>query len=211
MNYKMTLLGAAAALPLGLVGPAQAQDWYGQVFGGITFPESATFSGTIGGGPQSVFTDLDEGYNLGFSVGGYLPALGNGAVRLRGELELSYNDNDVTGTNFSGNGPAPEINTSGDITSTNLFANVLADFQTGSAFTPYIGAELGVSFVDQGFVYGPGVTISGSDEVFAGQLIAGGSYALNDNTALFADARFIRAFDVSGTRTSPGGHRAGSG
>ncbi len=204
MKRTITLTTMALAATFAAHAPAAAQDWYGQVFGGYSFADDLDQSGLIGGAPNSVRTDLDDGYHLGFSVGRSIPGLDTGPVRLRGEIELSYGENDVDGVNFSGNGPGAEANPNGDISTTYLFGNVLADFQTGGPVTPYVGAGLGVGFVDQSIGYGNGVTISGSDEAFAAQLIAGASYQVNDRTALFADARYIRSFDVEGIRTAGG-------
>ena len=202
---KRTLLfPAALAVASAVAAPATAQDWYGQVFGGVTFSDDARFTGIVGGSPQSVITNLDDGYNLGAAIGTRLPGLSFGGVSLRGEIELSYSENDVGSVNFSGNGPGPEANAGGDISSTYLFGNVVADFETGTKFTPYAGIGLGVAFVDQGVTYGSGVSINGSDEAFASQLILGGSYDLNNKTALFGDVRYIRSYDVAGTRFAPG-------
>jgi opacity protein-like surface antigen len=184
--------------------PAKAEDWYIQGFAGYTFGDDASFSGLIGGAPNSVFTEFDDGYNIGVAVGRSFDLPDTG-TRLRGEVELSFGENDADSFNFSGNGPGLEINPGGDVSSTNLFGNLLLDFDTGTRFTPYVGGGLGVSFVDQNLVYGPGVTITGSDEVFAGQLIVGGSYDINETTSIFGDVRYTRAFDVTGIRTSPGG------
>ncbi|MEM9242039.1 MAG: hypothetical protein AAGB07_18865, partial [Pseudomonadota bacterium] len=41
--------------------------------------------------------------------------------------------------------------------------------------------------------------------VFAAQLIAGVSYEVGANTSIFGDVRYIQAYDVQGTRVSPGG------
>jgi len=200
MKQTTKLISASVALAALSQSPAMAQEWYGQVFGGYNFAEDPTFSGSVG----SVATDLDDGYILGFAVGSALPGLSTDAVRFRGEIELSYGETDVDGVDFSGNGAGAEANPGGDISSTYLFGNILADFETGGPLTPYLGAGIGVSFVDQSVAYGTNVTISGTDEAFAAQLIAGASYELNDSTALFADARYIRGFDVSGTRTAGG-------
>jgi opacity protein-like surface antigen len=185
--------------------PVAAQETYGQIFGGYSNLSDADFSGTIGGSRQNVATDFDGGYNLGVSVGRTLPGWSGNGFSLRGEIELSYSDNDVDSVDFSGNGPGDEANPGGDITSTRLFANLIADFENQSKFTPYAGLGLGVDFVDQDIVYGNNVTIRGSDEAFAAQLILGASYEISDQVSLFTDARYVRSFSVGATRTSPGG------
>ena len=201
----MTPKWAFAALALAAASPAAAQDYYGSVFGSYSNLQDSTFSGTIGGGPQGVASDFDDGYGLGLSLGTSLPGLSGNGFDLRGEIELSYSNNDVDSVDFSGNGAGAEANTSGDISSTRLFANLIADFETNSRFTPYVGAGIGVDFVDHDIVYGNGVTISGNDEAFAAQLILGTSYEISDSLSFFTDARYVRSFDVNSTRTSPGG------
>ena len=64
------------------------------------------------------------------------------------------------------------------------------------AFTPYVGAGLGVGFVNVD--YAPsGVGIVNDDEtVFAYQLVAGASYDLSDRTALFVQYRYRATEDV---------------
>ncbi len=205
MTSTKMLLSAALVAGTMSAGAANAQDWYGQIFGGATFADNPNFSGVIGGAANSVFTNLDDGYNLGFAIGRRFGDLGNG-VGLRGEIELSFSENDADGFNFTGNGPGAEANPGGDISSTNLFANVYADFDTGGRVTPYLGGGIGVSFVDQSLVYGPtsNVRIDGSDEVFALQLIAGASVDVSESAELFGDVRYIQAYDVAGTRTVNG-------
>ncbi len=88
---------------------------------------------------------------------------------------------------FLGNGPAAEVHVGGNIRTTALFANALYDFDTSGPITPYVGAGLGVAYVEQDLVYGPGVRVSDDDTVFAVRLIAGAAYDLSDSLALTAD------------------------
>jgi opacity protein-like surface antigen len=203
---KPSLLGATLLATAALAAPASAQDWYGAGSIGYSFAENPSFTGTIGGSSQSVDLDLDENASFGIAIGREFGSLSDG-ISLRGEIELSYRTNDVQSVDFSGNGAGAEANPAGDISSTFLLANAIVDFETGGSFTPYLGAGVGVGFIDQNVVYGAGnnVTIRGEDEAFTAQLIAGTSYALNDTTSLFGDVRYARSFDVTGTRTSPGG------
>ena len=185
---------------------AFSQDFYGHVFGGISTGSDPSFSGDVatgaGVGPQTVDTDLDTGFNFGIALGTSLPALGQ---NFRGEIELSYSSSDVDNIAFSGNGPAPEINVDGDISTTRLFGNVYYDFQSSGKFTPYVGAGLGVAFTDLDFVYGPGVAVRDNSEDLSAQLILGTSYQLSENMSLTGDIRYIRDFGVSGARFNPAG------
>ncbi len=202
--FTRSLFSAALLATTTLAAPALANDWYVQGFLGYSSPEDANHSGTIGGGTQSVQSDLDSDINYGLSVGRNITSFGNG-LSLRGEVELSYRSNDVTSVDFSGNGAGAEANPGGDISATYLLANLIVDVETNTKFTPYFGGGVGVGFFDQDISYGSGVTIRGDDEVFTAQLIAGTSYEINDQVSLFGDVRYTRGFDVTGTRTSPGG------
>lgn len=214
MNIKITSAATAVATVL-LTTSSFAEDrafgdFYGQVFGGANILQDLDFAGQIGGAPQSVANDFDTGYNIGVAFGTYLPAISNSTFGARGELELSYRENDVSSVNFSGNGPAAEGNVSGGSSSTTIFANLLFDIKTANKrLSPYVGAGLGVAFTDQSIVYGPGVRIDDSDNVFAAQLIAGVAYELTDNLALTLDGRYSRAFNVSSTRLNGAGALTG--
>ena len=198
----------ALALAAGL--PAAAQSNYVSGFAGAAFQQDSTFTGTVTppGGTQSVDTDFDTGFGLGLAYGRDFGAFGSS--RLRGEVELSYSGSDVDSIAFSGNGPAGEINVDGDISTTRLFGNLLVDFDTGGAFTPYLGAGLGVARVDADLSYGAGVRLDDRDTAFSAQLIAGTSYALSDSLSLTGDVRYIRDFGVELQRFAPTGALTGT-
>ncbi len=198
----------AALLPLAATG-AQAQDTYVSVFGGLASINDNVFSGNVGGAPQTVENDFDNGFNIGVAVGREFGSIGNG-VGLRGEIELSYSDSNVDQVFFSGNGPGAEVNVDGDQTSTRLFANVYADFESGGTFTPFVGAGLGLANTQTDIVYGPGVRLDSSDTNVAVQLIAGGAYAINDRTSIVGDLRYIRDFGVEADRFLGSGALSGT-
>jgi opacity protein-like surface antigen len=201
-------LTLAAGVAFAMSAPASAQQDYIAFFGGFSDIDNPTFSGIVttpgGTGSQSVGTDFDNGFGVGIAYGRDLGSLG-GNSRLRGEIELSFSDSDVNGIAFSGNGPAAEVNVRGDISTTRLFGNLLVDFETGGAFTPFIGAGLGVARTDADLVYGPGVRLDDSQTGLSAQLIAGTAYKLNERWSLTGDVRYIRDFDVGLPRTAPGG------
>lgn len=199
---------AAAILPLSLA-TAHAQDTYFSVFGGYAGITDQVFSGDVGGAPQTVENEFDGGNNLGVAIGRQFGTLGNG-VGLRGEVELSYSESDVDQVFFSGNGPGAEANVSGDQSSTRLFANVYADFERGGAFTPFVGAGLGLANTQTDVVYGPGVRLDSSDTNVAVQLIAGADYAISERTSLFGDVRYIRDFGVETDRFLGSGALSGT-
>ncbi|MDX8350397.1 outer membrane beta-barrel protein [Cognatiyoonia sp. IB215446] len=186
---------------------SHAQDFYGSVFGGIANLQDTEFDGRIGGNTQSVDVESDTGFGAGIALGRTLANLG--AASLRAEVELSYSEADADEVAFSGNGPAAEINVDGSIQTTRLFANLIADFETGTDFKPYVGAGLGAARSDINVSYGPGVALSDESDSTSAQLILGSAYALSDTTRLFGDVRFIRDFDVEVDRLSPTGTLTG--
>lgn len=208
MRLPLTALAIAAAT---VAAPAFSQDLYGHVFGGYSGLQDPNFTGIVTppGGQQSVDTRFDGGYSVGAAFGKALPSLNFGQFRVRGEVELSYNTGDVDQVFFSGNGPAAEINTSGDISTTRVFGNLIADLPTGGKFTPYAGFGLGLASTDTNIVYGPGVRLDDRSENISAQLILGTSYALTDTLSLTGDVRYIRDFGVDVARFSPAGGLTG--
>lgn len=204
---KRSLAFAAALTAFAGAASAQSlQDPYGFVYGGVTFEGESEYDGIITppGGNQSVDTEYDAGYNFGIGVGANITS------SIRAEVELSYSESDADEIFFSGNGPAAEINVDGSFQATTLFANGLYDFDTGGAVTPYVGLGLGVAFVEQDLVYGPGVTVNEDDTVFATQLIAGASYDLSETLALTGDVRYRRLYDVESQRFDAAGASTGT-
>ena len=207
MRLTLPTLAAAALM----AAPATAQDLYGHVFGGGSFIQDPTFSGVVTppGGQQTVETDFGSGFGVGFAVGKALPALNFGSFKVRGEVELSYNRGNVDEIFFSGNGPAAEVNVSGDISTTRIYGNLIADLPTGGAVTPYFGLGLGVASTSTDLVYGPGVRLDDRSENLSAQLIVGGAYALNDRVSLTGDVRYIRDFGVDVPRLNAAGGLTG--
>lgn len=211
MTLSKLSLSAAALLISGSALAAQSlpEGFYLQGQIGLSQLQGADFSGQIGGSSQSVATDFDDGYGLRFALGKEVVAWSNSNIGTRIELEFAYQNNDADTVNFSGNGPAPEGNVSGDVSSASLFANVLFDFKQSGKFTPFAGFGLGLTRSDLDVVYGPGVVIRGDDTNFAAQAIVGVSYAVNEQTSLVFDARYARAFDVASPRLAPSGALTG--
>ncbi|WP_299042875.1 outer membrane beta-barrel protein [uncultured Tateyamaria sp.] len=205
----------SAALLACAPGLASAQDSYFFAFGGAVLNGDQGASGLISPAPatppgqnSSVDTDYDTGFQFGLGVGRSFGSLADG-VGLRGEIELSYADADADTIAFSGNGPANEINVAGGIQSTTLFANILADFETGGAVTPYVGAGVGIGRFSQDLFYGGGVQVTDSDTAFGAQLIAGVAFEATETVTITADARYRRFFDIESNRFLPSGASSG--
>ena len=198
----------ATVLAVASASAVSAQDTYVSVYGGFANLSDTELEGTVGGASQSVEVQSDGGYSAGIAIGREIANL-NG-TGIRGELELSYAENEADDLFFSGNGPAAEINVDGDLATTRLFANVIADFETGSAVTPYLGGGLGVSRSEFDITYGPGVALDDESDNVSAQLILGAAYAVSSDVSIFSDVRFIRDFDVETDRFNPAGALTGT-
>lgn len=209
-----TLIAAGACLATPVLADghsnAKAKGYYGFVTGGASLDSRLNYDGLIGGNPNSVDNDFDSGSQFSLGFGKNINAWSTSKVGLRAEFELATSENDADSIFFSGNGPAAEVNVSGGVRTTAIFANVLADFKNKSAFTPFVGGGLGIGHVSQNLFYGPGVTINESDDVLAAQLIAGISYAATDKITLTADIRHREFFNVSSSRLAPTGANTGT-
>ena len=215
--FKSTLNLALFGVMTFAGSAVSAQEFYGSAFGGFSqFTDDTSLSGDVttpaGTGRESVGIDSDDGSTFGLAFG---RTFGNyGAASLRGEIELSFSDQDADDTFFSGNdaaqGGGPEANTDGSVETTRLFANAYADFETASALTPYVGLGLGVSRSDFDVSYGPGINLSDESDNVAAQLIAGAAYEFDGGYSVFGDVRFIRDFDVDTDRFLPDGSLTGN-
>ncbi len=111
----------------------------------------------------------------------------------RTELELGYRRNNVD--SISG---AAGAGNAGYVGAFSAFANVLYDFDTGSNWTPYLGAGIGaLRYKASGLQPGLGTSVNDSDTVLAGQGILGVAYNVSPSTQLFLDYHYVRAADPS--------------
>lgn len=128
-----------------LAAPSLGDGTYVHGFIGYSLLQDSDFTGTIGGATQSVDTEFDAGFGLGLAIGKEIPQWSNDIIGTRIELEGSYRDSDVDGVSFTCNGPGPGGNSSGDVTQTSLFANLLFDFRQAGVLTPFAGFGLGTT------------------------------------------------------------------
>ncbi len=184
--------------------------FYVSGFAGFSLAQDTQLSGLVGGAPQTVELEFDNGFTIGGAIGHDYGDIGNG-LNLRAEIELSYSENDIDQIFFSGNGPAAEINVGGDFSTTNLFVNALIDLPDigNGLITPYIGGGIGVAFSDLNAIYGPGVVLDENQENFTAQAIIGASIAASDNTDFFVEGRYSRIFDFDTPRLAPSGALTG--
>ncbi|OOZ63274.1 hypothetical protein BOW45_11010 [Solemya velum gill symbiont] len=118
----------------------------------------------------------------------------------RAELELSHRENDVDSFN--------DMDGSGSVTNTSLFLNALYDFDSGSMFTPFLGAGVGYMDIDvnnarhtehDNPLHSNGGCctgiVDGSDGVIGIQGIAGVSYAVSPTVSVVLDVRYVTALN----------------
>jgi OOP family OmpA-OmpF porin len=134
-------------------------------------------------------------YSQGVAVlgsGGY--KFGNG---FRAELEVGYRDNGVSSA-FGGVGK-------NDVSAWSGMVNGLYDIDTGGAITPYLGAGLGMVYVDRGGAGNQHVAFNGTATDGAIQAIAGVSFAITYNLKLDVSYRYITTFSDESYTLTPGG------
>lgn len=178
---RNSLLAAAAVSILGTAAQAgeRIPGYYIGLGGGAALRGDADLDGT---GVNST-VDFETGWVIRGNVG---YAYDSG---WRGELELSYSQNDVD--SISGAGSA-----SGDTSAFAGMANALYDFDMGWVVTPYLGAGVGVVNVSANGTSPVGGSSIDDDSVrFAYQGIAGFSVPVEDRIDLTADYRYIRSLD----------------
>ncbi len=137
---------------------------------------------------SNVTNDVD--YNTGWGLSGEVGyAWGNG---LRTAGELVYRNATVDGVTGTGAGAS-----GGGLHNTAMMANMYYDIETGTRFTPYIGAGVGGSFVDADNLR----TVNGGtfdDQRFklAYQGIVGAAVDLDGNWDFTVDYRYFATPDV---------------
>jgi opacity protein-like surface antigen len=223
--------GAAAALGL-CVTSASAQNYYGSISaGGVVLNESdnsGAFSSDFLTGTGTTIpnntllpagtgvgwtTEFDTGYTVSAAIGRQFGA------RLRGEIELAYQSNDVdthanvqaaaipldnedvgvliSGAPLQGATVGAVVGDGqGSIDTTFLMANLYYDFPRYGAITPYVGAGAGVGFVNVDYSPSGVGIVDDEDTVLAYQLAAGASYTLNERARLFVQYRYRATEDV---------------
>ncbi len=176
---KSALFLAAAfiALPVANASADTVPGWYAGLGAGTNF-QLSTDNDTAG---VPAFRFSKPGYDI---LGNFGYAYDNG-LRLEGE---AFHSNSVVKDN------------DGSLSNTDLFANALYDINLGSMFTPYVGAGVGVAFIDADNI-GPITVGSSSAHVndsstkLAYQGIVGVAAQLDKDWSVTADYRYIASLD----------------
>ncbi len=144
-------------------------------------------------------TDIDNVPNAGDTAkmtydSGFIGSLAAGydfANPLRLEIEFIRQKNDLDLTSYNNfYGTFNEA----DLKIHSFMFNGFYDVDTGSAWTPFIGAGLGWSKLD---INDPGFCSSDSDDVFTYQFIGGVAYAFNEQWSVDAQYRFMGTSDAT--------------
>lgn len=178
-----------------------------------TVPSTDDFGEIPAGTPLAWDTEFDTGVTFSGAIG---YDFGNG---FRAEAQGFYSEYDVDthsgvlagGANIDGvdvavltrGAPDPANPTvgaivadgQGKITSFGAFLNAYYDIDLGGSFEPYVGAGLG--FVNTDVDYSPsGVPVAdASDDGFAYQLMAGGTFKLSQRAEIFAQYTYRDTFN----------------
>ena len=113
------------------------------------------------------------------------------ASSLRVEAEYVWQKNDLDQLFY--NNRFGNFN-DGDLKTQALMVNGYYDVDTGSSWSPFVGVGLGWAKVD---LNTPALPLGDNDNVFAYQIMAGVSYAMNDNISFDAQTRFFVTQDAT--------------
>ena len=125
---------------------------------------------------------FDAGYSLSAAIGN---AYENGG---RAEVEFGYRANDIDDIKVPGYGSA---SISGDVSAMSLMANGYYDFKPDNKLSPFIGAGIGMAYVEGDIDY----LGSENDYVFAYQASLGVSIDVTQSTKFDAQYRFFGTDD----------------
>ena len=172
---------------------------YWSAFAGAAFDFSASGAGAFG-----KYSAEDEGGWMAGIKAGYSFET-PGVFRPAAEIEVAYLDNELRGSNGSGD------SFSGDLFHLTLMANAILGIDMGeltglagfSGLRPYVGAGVGVAYSS---VRGLSVEENGksrsrgdsSGSSLAYQFIGGLEYQLSEYVSLFTDYRYFVIDDIAG-------------
>jgi len=214
LNKKALLLsgvGAIAALALAPQAMAQESGWYGAFDLGYHSPESIDTSseGIAADGARYHYGIQQEDNIAGFARLGYQVS-----PHWRVELELGARTGDIESISQDPNRllVPNEIcsatlplcgNVDGSIEAYTAMANVIYDFFPNSSFRPFIGAGIGVNYVDMDFggrfndnpAFG-GFKVDDNDTAFAWQFIGGLAFDFTERLTGDLTYRYLDGNDM---------------
>lgn len=183
------------------------------ILGGVNFPsagvsddifDSSDFGTPVFPSPLAGRTVDDSGYALSFAFGR------RHSRKLRSEIEVAFRSNDIN--NDQGpSSPMLELHgfvdmgsdesvEDGRVNATSLMKNFIIDFSNDSRFTPYVGAGLGLSYVDVEFGESSSATgdatFQDGQALFTYQAIGGVATQLNSVADFIVEYRFLGTSEV---------------
>jgi opacity protein-like surface antigen len=178
-------------LPLLLAAPAFAGTSAKQVVAPAPDPCLTTW---FAGASVGYLTELETAmYNAHFGVTNSCWKVGPGTISLF--AEVGYADKDWSWSdNFALNDQEVRFKETLDLTVVPITANIKFDFPVANNLNFYIGAGVGVAWVDLEVTQEIGNfddSFSDSDWVFTAQIFAGLSYSVSTNCDIYGGARWI--------------------
>jgi outer membrane protein W len=201
VKKSFVIAGFAAFTALTAFSSAQADErwprWYIGLTGGYTYMSDEDVSSANSANKLS----LNDGFGVGGSIG-YLPSSSSPLINaLRFEAEVTYHQNGVKSVRFD-NGTS--VGASGSYDSTAYMFNAFYDLPiAGSAWSPYIGAGIGMATLHLPTSSGAGNATS-SDNEFAYQGLVGIGYSPESipNTQWLLGYRYLATSDAKFSGTS---------
>ena len=168
------------------------------ILGGVNFLSDSTATDFTGqgdvfpaviGSPAPREVD-DNGYAISFAFGRRHSHI------LRSEIEVAVRGNEINQLMGDGSGSTKD----GNLTATSLMKNFIIDFENNSRFTPYVGAGLGLSYIDVEFGEASSIDgeANGGDDqtLFSYQAIGGVAMELNTVADFIVEYRFLGTSEV---------------
>jgi len=186
-SVSLAAFAIALAVNAGAAHAEQTPGWYVGVLGGVNLMEStqAIYDGPLGEEPDNF--DFKTGFG-----GGALAGYDFGGLRLQGDI--IYRRNKVAAESYAG---APNHGVDASVASVAPMLSVLYDIETGTGFTPYVGAGLGAAHVRLDYIDGNGIySAHGSTWSLAYQGVAGVNYDLTPKLLIGAEYRYFATPDA---------------
>lgn len=122
-------------------------------------------------------------------------------IGFRVEGEIAWRGGNLNNLNING---APVAVTGDGFSALSFMGNGYIDFNNGSAFTPYLGAGIGLARIKGDIDAGANV-LSDSATAIAFQGVGGVDLAVTKNISVFADLRYFKALDTRMTLNGSAG------
>lgn len=202
MGEARTGLGIVVVAAVAAAAPAARAaegDWYASVYGGGMYLEDAHNRGN--GNPLNFDSSAKIGQAYRAAVGVYR------APQVRVEGEIGYRRASLDKLSFTNDGglgaaagmaplAAGSASASGHVTAISAMLNAYYDYDTGSAWRPYIDAGIGAARLSMKNVAASGVpVVNAFDTVFAYQLGLGIGYEVTKSLTLALDYRYFTTLD----------------